>query len=288
MRTRGKYHLHFQTKSYIRLSLWSCCRAEFYGLVPQVWYADCFVGWSSRKGHFLLAWANKSLHDPLPLFLSSIRQLHGSRLSGVPFPPYVLGLSMSSRPTSRHPSWLVRSLCPFERRVLGHPGPGHLCHTTQGASYSELMQFKNWVIPRLVHFFAACFTALVSRAKIGHKSLVKHFGMKNLVDINSHSWHLNILYSKAACISKHPSLLHFCISLVQDIGRRIIFHHESEPYSFHHPHECAFPKSWASSWSAMWCPSQMVCGRVANAEANCGNWLKKDICLSATLWPLKS
>ena len=123
------------------------------------------------------------------------------------FPPYVLGLSMSSRPTSRPPSWLVRSLCPF----VGHPGPGHLCHIIQGASYSELMKFKSWVIPWLVPFFAACFTALVSRAKIGHTSLVQHFCMKNLVDINSHSWHLNILYSESCMHFQTPvsaSLLH--------------------------------------------------------------------------------
>lgn len=131
MRTRGKYYLHFQTKSYIRLSLWSCCHSDVYGLVPQV--ADMLIASLADQ----VAMGAGSQVCPCHYSVIWFMACAGNVSPG--FPPYVLGLSMSSRPTSRPPSWLVRSLCPF----VGHPGPGHLCHIIQGASYSELMKFKS-------------------------------------------------------------------------------------------------------------------------------------------------
>ena len=166
--------------------------------------------------------------------------------------------------------WLVRSLCPFQRRVLGHPGRV-TCVTspkallTPSSCSSKVESYHGWSI------FCSSFHRVVVKSQAGHKSLVQHFGMKNLVDITSFSWHLTSYVKKPSCIFNFfqtlvaASLLHlFGAGHGRTLGIRadpITSHHESEPYSFHHPRECAFPKSWVSSWSAMWCPSQMVCGQ---------------------------
>lgn len=247
------------------------------------WYADCFVGWSSRNGSRLSG-------VPLPLLCDLVHGMCGECLAG--FPSICFG-TVHVESTHEPPSELACQVSVSLRRSSGagslvshHPRcfllRAHevqkLSHTMAGPLFCSLFHSFGVKSQDRPHKSGS---ALLHEKPGGHKQPL--MALKHLIFRKLHAFSNTRLCFTSASL------------LVQDIGRTlgiradpITIPHESEPCSFHHPHECAFPKSWVTSWSAMWCPSHMVCGRVANAEANWGNRLKKDICLSATLWPLKS
>lgn len=237
MRTRGKYYLHFQTKSYIRLSLWSCCHSDVYGLVPQV--ADMLIA---------------SLADQVAMGAGSqVCPCHygmcGECLAG--FPSICFG-TVHVESTHEPPSELACQVSVSLRRSSGagslvshHPRcfllRAHevqkLSHTMAGPLFCSLFHSFGVKSQDQPHKSGS---ALLHEKPGGHKQPL--MALKHLIFRKLHAFSNTRLCFTSASL------------LVQDIGRTlgiradpITIPHESEPCSFHHPHECAFPKSWVTS-----------------------------------------